>query len=90
MKANHLPRQGKKNCAFTLIELLVILAIIAILASLLLPALSKGRHKAVQIACVSKQRQLWLWDAFFMDDHDGMWARHCTRGAVWPGRWYSQ
>ncbi len=43
---------------FTLLELLVVVAIVAILASLLLPALSAGRDKGRQVACVGNLRQL--------------------------------
>ena len=56
--------------AFTLIELLVVVAVIAILAALLLPSLSKARDKGKQIACIGTMKQLGLVFALYADDFE--------------------
>ncbi|MBN9690057.1 MAG: prepilin-type N-terminal cleavage/methylation domain-containing protein, partial [Verrucomicrobia bacterium] len=53
---------------FTLIELLMVIAIIAVLAALLLPALARARQQARNIPCVNNQRQLHLAWQLYADD----------------------
>ena len=63
---------GKKN-GFTLMELLVVIAVIAILAAMLLPALSKSKSRTQTIVCLNNLRQLSIcWYLYAGDHHDLM------------------
>src|SRR5262245_63305020 len=59
------------SSAFTIIELLLVIAIIAVLVSLLMPAISKARMHAVDLQCRNQIRQLMLAWHLYADDNDG-------------------
>ena len=69
-----------KRRAFTLIEMLVVIAIIATLAALLMPGLSRARAKARRAACIAACRNLSSIHLFYREDNRGLWPDFETPG----------
>lgn len=78
-------RVSKLRAAFTLVELLVVIGIIAILVSLLLPALNKAREQAKSIVCESNEKQLLLAFQMYVGENKGATPHFPPVGMTYPG-----
>lgn len=71
-----LPARGRRispRSGFTLIELLIVIAIVALLAAMLLPALGRARAQARSVDCVNNLRQIYLATTMYTAEHDGFY-----------------
>src|SRR5213592_4764908 len=81
----------RRHTGFTLVELLVVIGIIALLISILLPALSKARRQAKTVQCQSNMRQVSMAMLMYINDNKGKFppARVQDQNAVYPnGFWW--
>ena len=91
--------QNRNERAFTLVEMLVVIAIIAVLAALLLPALTRGKQRAQRVECIGNLKEMGTAFQMFAHDHQGKFPmqtpqaeggsqEYVTAGTYIPGPFY--
>jgi len=86
MGINSKARQNFRR-AFTLIKLLVVIAIIAILAAMLLPALARAKESGKRISCLNNLRQLSLAAQMYVSENQGFYPPRSYTNR-WPDKFY--
>jgi prepilin-type N-terminal cleavage/methylation domain-containing protein len=84
-----IPCTSLKTAHFTLIELLVVIAIIAILAGMLLPALSRARDSARDTSCKSQVKQVFLMLNLYAEDYNGIYPYPTDSSSSTPNHYKS-
>src|SRR5438067_13897072 len=74
-------RRHAASFAFTLVEILVVIAIIAILAALLLPALGRAKANGQRVSCLSHLKQLAAASQMYMADNEGRLVDNSPKGS---------
>ena len=80
-----MPGRCPKTRGFTLVELLVVVAIIALLISILLPALGQAQAQARLIKCQSQLREYGQASFFYLNDYDDVFPPHRHQESSWGG-----
>src|SRR5688572_17506991 len=80
---------SKRNKAFTLVELLVVIGIIAVLVSILLPALNRARRQAATVQCASNMRQIAMAMLLYIQDNKGTHPPATVfPNTIYPSGWW--
>ena len=77
MNIENLP---KRRTAFTLVEMLLVIAIVAVMVAILLPAVTKAKSEAQRLMCMSTQRQLIILQTCYQTDNRGLYCHNALPG----------
>jgi len=93
LKCCHRRSETVGRSRFTLIELLFVIAIIAILASLLLPALGRAKGRSQQISCNTRLKQIGMASVQYVNDFNGYWPIKTSPpsgSSIWSDFWFTK